>query len=577
MSDYTARTRPHKPRCITFFFTLCLCLFSPHPSQSADRDAFLNSIYLLLSGEPACTLSYDDPTDSKYDLVYKGLYYYRMDLSPSAYRLKQLTDTTFNRLTEINKRRVADKLLTSLFFGYPAPELQQKITSGHFLCTIRSNLSREINDMASVEDEVRNEDLFYRLDNYWRPYEVFDILARFYVMDHLDKHYLHNWMAYILTQTILFSPAYELDSSHFPNISSVYNWRVLDMNDDIGMRYSTYLHMISIDNWRRFRSAEDNGREMLEIYTFNFDDDNVPKAAIALQNWYLDEDSDTLVVGLNENTIPQDLFGTTVTTGFEYYRELVKSQGFIDGVVRRLVDFFFTDYDEANKQRVTDILISSHPETWQDILLQIVFSEEYLLHAPRAKSGEELMYSLLKKLDYKHFKKTFFNFNEALDDMQQSSMKYKLGKLERTPLDTFSFAYYHKFFREQILMRDVCGFQEETTYDEWNTFGWRPSLLGDDRFAYYPDNPEATLQSFISYLFMFIIHREPTDAETNMFLDNMLTGEAGSRDYLWSYRFEVTEGDDEGYICYPRRENAAEDILDYISRLSELYMFQEVQ
>ncbi len=577
MQDCSRRLGYVVSRFRILLFSLCTSLVFSAMSYSADNNGFLSSIYMLLSQQPGCTLNYDDPTDPKYELVYRGLHYYHTDMSPSGYRLTQLTDTIFNALSESNKRKVADKLLATLFFGYAAPDLQQKIHSGNFLCSIRSSLAEKTNDMVAVENEIRNEEHFYRADNNWRPYEVFDILARFYVMEDLDMHYLHNWMAYILTQTILFSPAYELDSSHYPNISSTYNWLVLDMDDDIGMRYSTYLHMISVDNWRRFRSPEDNGREMMEIYTLDFDDDNVPRAATTLQNWFLDQDSDTLVVGLNENTIPQDLFGTTVTTGFEYYRELVKSQGFITGTVRRLVDFFFTDYDEADKQRVTDIIVSSQPATWQDILLQIVFSEEYLLHATRAKSAEELFFSLAKKLDYKNYKDTFFHFNEALDDMHQSSMKYKLGKLTRTPLDTFSFAYYHKFFRERVLMANVCGFTEETTYDDWNTFGWRPPLLGDDRFSYNPDDPEASLRSFISYLFVFMIHREPTLDEMNMFLDNMLSGEPGNRDYQWSYRLYVSEVDAEGYTCYPRRENAAEDILDYISRLSELYMFQEVQ
>lgn len=99
-------------------------------------------------------------------------------------------------------------------------------------------------------------------------------------MEDLDKNFLHNWISYTLPQTILFSPAYELDSSHYPNVASVYNWLVLDMNDDVGMRYSTYMHMTSSDNWRRFRSPEDNGREyaaedimdyisrLSEFYTF---------------------------------------------------------------------------------------------------------------------------------------------------------------------------------------------------------------------------------------------------------------------------------------------------------------------
>jgi len=559
------RRKRSRPAFMGIFLIVAFVLGSA-PASHADFDYLL---YLpAIVGNRPCNLSYDSD-DPKFDLAYEGLYYFRPDMASSDYELTQLSDSKFNRLSMQDKRKVADKLLTSLFFGYPAPILKQKITSRHFLCSIRKGLSVAKNNMAQVENEIRNEARYYREDNNWRPYEVFDILARFYAMQYLDINYLHNWIAYILTQNIMFSPAYELDSSHYPNVSSVYNWLVMDMNDDVGMRYSTYLHMTSTDNWRRFRSPEDNGREMLEIYTFDFNDADVPKAARALQNWYLDEDHDSLVIGLNQNPYPQQLFGTTVTTGFDFYRELVKSAGFTHGVVRRLVDFFFTDYDETNKQRVTNIIVSSHPETWQDILLQIVFSEEYLLRSSRVKSAEELFYSLVKKLEYKHYKMTFYRFNEALDEMNQSSMKYKLGKLERTPLDTLSFAHYHKYIREKILMRNVCGTHEETTYEDWNTFGWRPPLLGNDRFTYIVDNPGATLDSFISYLFEFMVHRQPTPQETAMFKNNML---GSNGDYKWRYNFSVVEGG-----CYTRRENAAEDILDYISRLSELYMFQEVQ
>ncbi len=549
----------------TLFLTVSIIIGGVHLSHAGN-----NTLLFLppLLANQTCFVSYD-ADDPKYDLVYRGLHYFRKDLSPSGYKLRQLSDAKFNGLSMSDKRKVADKLLTSLFFGYPAPVLDQKLTSSHFLCSVRRDLSEEKNNMSQVEAEIRDEEKYYRDDNNWRPYEVFDILARFYAMKYLDKHYLHNWIAYILTQNIMFSPAYELDSSHYPDVASVYNWLVMDMDDDVGMRYSTYLHMTSTDNWRRFRSPEDNGREMLEIYTFDFNDADVPKAATTLKNWFLDEDHDTLVIGLDENTVPQALFGTTVTTGFDFYRELVKSNGFISGSVRRLVDFFFTDYGEADKERVTNLIVSSHPETWQDVLLQIVFSEEYLLHASRAKSAEELFYSLVKKLEYKHYRHTFYRFNEALDDMHQSSMKYKLGKLERTPLDTLSFAHYHKYIRETILLRNVCGSHEENTYEDWNTFGWRPPLLGNDRFSYDMNDPAATLRSFINYLFEFMVHRQPTSQETTMFLDNMLRDNG---DYEWSYNFSVVEGG-----CYNRRENAAEDVLDYISRLSELYMFQEVQ
>lgn len=559
---------PRFTRWISVLVCSSLIVMCTTSGYGADDDDILNFLPAILAASSACSIDYTDD-DPKYELEYLGLHYYRADMSHRDYALKQLSDRTFRGLSDSNKRLVADKLLATLFFGYPENELADKLSSRNFLCSVRRGLLEASNDMVAVEEEIVNEERYYHSD--WAVNEAFDILARFYAMEDLDKNYLHNWMAYILTQTILFSPAYELDSSHYPNIASVYNWLVFDMNYDIGMRYSSYLYMTDLDNWRRFRSPEDNGREMLEIYTFDFDDANVPKAARTLQNWYLDDDGDTLVVGLNQNTVPQSLFGTTVTTGFDYYRELVKSAAFQSGVIKRIVDFFFLEHSEDEKQQITDIIVSSDPKTWQDVFLQIVFSEEYLLHTTRVKSAEELFYSLVKKLDYKHYRYTFYSLHNALNDMNQASMKYKLGKLERVPLDTISFAVYHKYIRENLLVRGVCGEEEETNYDSWNNYGWRTQLLlAPDYFTYTEEDPVATLTSFITYLFTFVLHREPNSAELDMFLDNMLRNER--TDYNWSYDFERV--DDNG--CYSSWENTARDVLDYISRLSDFYRFQEV-
>ncbi len=549
---------------------LAFYLFPVSIVQAAEKDCLVPILSLLLNGnKKPCFINYIDD-DPKYDLEYKGLRYYQPEKPHTQYVLEQFSDSDFNKLSLNDRRKVADKLLATLFFGYPPGILQQKITSENFICSVRQGLFKETNNMVLVEEEIRNNERYYHSN--WDVNELYDILARFYAMDHLDKHFLHNWISYILTQTIMFSPAYELDSSHYPNIASVYNWLVLDMNDDVGMRYSTFLHMTSSDNWRRFRSPEDNGREMLEIYTFDFADSNVPKTARTLQNWYLDTDSDTLVIGLNQNTIPQSLFGTTVTTGFDFYRELVKSNAFISGSVRRLVDFFFTDHDNSHKVQITNQIVSSKPETWQDVLLQIVFSKEFLIHTSRAKSGEELFYSLVRKLEYRHNMYGLNIFHNALIDMSQASMKYKLGKLERTPLDTLSFAHYHEYIREKILRKNVdCSIDYENNYTDWGAYGWRPQLLGNDRFIYIEEDPESTLTSFVTYFFELLIQRPPNTQELEMFKTHMLNDTRD--DYAgWDYDLDGLNG-----CWYYGREYAAREVMDYISRLSELYTFQEVQ
>jgi hypothetical protein len=197
-------------------------------------------------------------------------------------------------------------------------------------------------------------------------------------------------------------------------------------------------------------------------------------------------------------------------------------------------------------------------------LVQIVFSKEFLLNSDRAKSAEELFYSLAKKIEYKHYRGTFQNFNRALIEMHQASMKYKLGKLERVPLDTLSFINYHKYIREQILTRNANA-DKLNNYTAWNSYGWRPSFIDEKNFSLDPNNPKASLDSFITYLFKSTISRVPTSAELKLFEDHMLVVEDGQ--IKFPYAFELSTD---------RRTNAAILVLDYISRLTELYRFKKV-
>ncbi|MCH9813299.1 MAG: hypothetical protein K0U47_05075 [Epsilonproteobacteria bacterium] len=501
-------------------------------------------------------------TDEKYELSYKGLKFFSQDLPHSAYRLEQLSDKDFNGLSEENKLIVADKLLSTLFFGYPLAELKDKIDSGSFISGVQEGLRVDKNDLSAVEAYIVDEKYFTRPD--YANKEVLDILTRLYALEHLDRHFLIDWSAYILTQTIMFSPAYELESSHEPNTERVYNRLVRNLEEEATMRYVTYLHMISSDNWRRFRSPEDNGREMMEIYLLDFDDAKVPLAGKTLQNWKLDRDNDTLVVGLNENTIPISLFNTTLYNGDDFYRELAKSDAFTQGVVERLVDFFLTTHTVSEKERIADKLVASKPETWQDILVQIVFSKAFLLESDRSKSAEELFYAMVRKVEYKHYQRTFTNFASALEDMHQASMKYKLGKLERVPLDTLSFINYHKFIREQVLIKKVNS-DKLNNYKDWGSYGWKPSFIEEENFTLDQNDPKVSLHSFINHLFKSTISREATTIELKLFEDHMLETIDGKLEYVNAFD-----------LLTDQKANVAILVLDYISRLTELYRFQKL-
>ncbi|RLA69344.1 MAG: hypothetical protein DRG09_05960, partial [Epsilonproteobacteria bacterium] len=421
------------------------------------------------------------------------------------------------------------------------------------------------------------DDDIFRQKSYNEQVAV-DILTRFYAMKELDSYFIKNWTAYILTQTIMFSPAYELESTHTPNIARVYNRLVTMLEVESGMRYITYVHMMSEDNWRRFRSPEDNGREMMEIFTLDMDDAHVPLAGQALKNWKLDRDSDTLVVSLNENRQPLSLFGTTIYNGDDFYREMAKSDLFTTGVTRRLVDFFFPNTTAEKKTQITNTIVSSKPETWQDILLQIVFSEEYLLNSTRAKSAEELFYSLSKKVNFKHRNSTLHDFKSSLEEMHQASMKYKLGKLKRVPLDTLSFANYHKYIRENIALRKSNPSKADE-YAAWDRQGWDESFIANENFNFDASNEVSSLNSLINYIFKATISRTATSAELALFREHMLVEEAGEQILYYTFDMFRTHDDPVKQEKYreDNKRNIATIVLDYISRLSETYTLKEVK
>jgi len=534
---------------------------------------FMLTPFLLFLG---CSDTAEETTpETKYDLSYKGLSFYYQNKPASAYKLTPLSDSEFNALEEMQKLQVADKLLSSLFFGYPQQVLEEKVASGSFLSDIRKGLDEDSTDKEWLENYILDKEYFRQNAS---TQEAVDILSRFYAMKKLDKYFLNNWTAYILTQTIMFSPAYELDSTHTPNISRVYNRLVSFFEDEGGMRYTTYVHMMSEDNWRRFRSPEDNGREMMEIFLEDEDDAKVPLAGKALQNWKLNRDNDTLVVGRNENTEPLSLFGTTVYNGDDFYREMVKTSAFQETVTARLVDFFFPDASAEKKEELTKTIVSSHPETFQDVLLQIIFSKEYLLHNERAKSAEELFYNLAKKMDFKHYRSTFDYFRRNLEAMHQASMKYKLGKTERVPLDTLSFAGYHKYIRENMLLRK-SDVRYEDDYDSWGRQGWGGSFVDNSNFSMTSSDEIRSLDFFINYLFKVTLSRYPTSKELLLFRNHMQRDVNGVKELDYNFDMFYTNSDPEAQLARRERNKANITIivLDYISRLERFYMQEEVK
>ena len=502
-------------------------------------------------------------TGDKYSYSYKGMPLYAVNMSVDDYKLNSLSNTKFNSLSSLKQEIIADKLLSTLFFGMPREEISNLIQTGTFITEIRSMLDKNTNDLSLAEDRLNdsgNAGEFYFNDWSAGAAEVAKILARFYVLEDLDKEYVNYWSAYILSSTIMFSPAYELESTSNPNIERVYSALVRAFREENTLEYSTFLHMISDDNWRRFRSPEDNGREMMEIFLQDFDDAKVPIAGQALKNWHLDRDNDTLVIGLDENREPLQLYGETVINGFDFYRVLVNSSDFTKEITDRLVNIYFPTFSYAQKTSIVSSIVASNPNTWQDILLQIVFSERYLLESDKVKSAEELFFSLSKKIHFEHNRRFFSYFAGDLAKMNQASMKYKLGKYVEIPLDTQSFSSYHKTLRESVFIRSKTS---------WSS-GWNQELFVPDQlFEGISANEHAkTLERLINFLFMSTVSRPANNQEIELFKGYMLTNEE-----TYQYPFRIFKSDS----STNERRYATIIIMDYISRLAQNYRFEKVQ
>jgi hypothetical protein len=519
------------------------------------------------SSEGSSSSSGSNSDDPKYTYEYEGMTLYKMNMPNNAYHLHSLSDSEFYTLTLPQKRVVADKLLATLYFGVPKEAFETMIASSTFMSDIETMITQERNDLSVAEARLNDngdDDEEFSFSTWPNgTEETSKILARFYVLEYLDKHYIDFWSSYVLTSTIMFSPAYELESSHAPNIARVYGALVRNQRDDCSIAYLTFLHMISDDNWRRFRSPEDNGREMMEIFLQDFNDAHVPIAAQALKNWNLDRDYDTLVIGLDDNTQPLSLFGTTITDGYDFYRELAKSDAFVPAVTSRLVDIYFPTFSNTQKATIVSQIIESDPGTWQDILLQIVFSKEYLFNSDKPKSAEELFYSQSKKSYFQHRRGFFSRFAKALTNMHQAPMKYKLGKYTEVPLDTQSFLTYHKAIREGIMIR---------YYGNGWSSGWSDELVRDEVFnGIFSNNNATVIERFVDYLFLTTLSRTATQEEKNFFKSHMLY-ENGTYKYEFEL-FPTANGDDP----LNDRRNTTVTIMDYLSRLAEFYRFQKVQ
>lgn len=459
-----------------------------------------------------------------------------------------LTSSEYNSLSPEDQYVVSNRLMGTLYKGVPTKDFfdmsqgmtAPKVSGGYnFINKTAIGLTKEL---PNPNDYLQQTNDNYDFNSTRYPQEL--PLALMFELPISRDHFTH-WMAYTLANTILFSPALEMDSADYYDVHRVYSKLVGKLNSNTGIREIIYDHMVSQENWRRFRSPEDNTREMIEIYLGLFDrDDDVPLASQACKNWYLTGNNQDyqLVITLDENIVPQRVLGKWITTCFDFYRTVADHPKVIARMVNVLVDHFFVEMNQDRRAALVQSIINSNPTRFEHIFTAILFSREYLLNSDRPKRLEETFFNIAHRMEWKPYRRFFSDLNNpsgsagspTLYQMKQPALSLKLGRWAHQPLDSLSFSYYHKLVRERLFL------DRKTNPTNDNDAGWEPILI--DNVV----NLSAT--DFVHYLFMTAVGRKASSEELTV-----LNGVFANRNYL------------------ENRTGQTMIVFDYISRLPETY------
>ncbi len=477
---------------------------------------------------------------------------------PQSGLMAPLSEAEFNLLSPLQKYQTINRLTGSLYKGIAAKdyfdfsrgtdnlEIQDKAIT---LTKLRDQLNTAIPDFIEIISQAKTY-YFTRADKKERNAPLELPFVYLYELP-LSKDSFDLWMAYQLTNTILFSPALELESTNDNDVKNVLSHLNEAIKSDTSIPQIVYNHMISAENWRRFRSPEDNTREMLEIYLSRYMDEEVPKAAKACQNWKLSDEDENyqLIIGINVNDQAQNLLDSNhITTCKDFYRTLSEHPRLIPSIVFQLVNYLFAYADAEKKAEITSAIISQKPRTFREVFATMLFSKEYLINNPRIRRIEETFFNTADRIDWRP-NPMFFRFlteqtsaaplsRITLRQLHQEPMSYKLGRPLSVPVDTLSFAYFHGLIRNSLMIKQPLNELDS---------GWQNSFYQDAEIA------QLSTTQFIDYVFITVIARKPDTTERETLLDIIQSIQ-----------------DNDSKLAQSRL------VLDYLSRLPELYYMDSI-
>ena len=397
-----------------------------------------------------------------------------------------------------------------------------------------------------------------------------------------------QWMAYFLSNTIMYSPAVEMESTNTVDAQNMYRFLTTNIREGNSVRQMVRSNLPSLARWRVSRSSENHALEAYELYLglFETEEDSV-KGGIACKDFYLtDEDSGYVLSTTNiPNTEPQLVLDAYfITTCDDLYDVISGHPLIMPRAVEVLTNYIFSGRSREDRVNIINSIVSSGAETYEDIFTAMIFSKEYLLNTERPRSFEESLMPLLDSLKWNpaatnsSVDERIFEFMASgsenpgsrgnvlyLGNKGWHSMSLKIGRLPDVPLDALSFANYHKGVREQLLLNESSynGSQLDI-----------PGLIYKGEDGAGDDNvrdavAQLSLTDYIHFLFLNTMQRKATAEE----VDGLIT--------IYDGLNYLTLDTDEIKIIRPstsntNHDNIAEVTFDYISRLPEFYYFKAI-
>ncbi|MFY0665538.1 MAG: hypothetical protein JXQ97_13010 [Natronospirillum sp.] len=336
-----------------------------------------------------------------------------------------MSSNDYRALTPEQQYDVANKLLGSFYRGVPVDEFFDIQSAGsmttlvsrqpNFLADTRSalNLSLSPDTRLAIRQEIGlfiddspmgGSDVLFDFENRnassTRINQQIPLaqIAEF----PLSRDLYIEWMAYFLANTIMFSPALEMESTDSKDAAFVYTFLRNNIRTGATIQDTVRAFLGTQSRWRVSRSAENHALEAYELYLGLFDtEEDSRRGGVACGDWRLTSEQDQYQImrtGEPNTQYQLILEKYYVLDCSDLYNVIVSHPLFIPRVTEVIVNYFLAEESADTRSAFVASIVEAQPQTFEDIFSAILFSRHYLLHSERPMWFEENFFGTLHRL-----------------------------------------------------------------------------------------------------------------------------------------------------------------------------------